>query len=123
MAGRAFVDITLLTEQQRDDMRMAFNVCRDGEMPDRLHGLNGQDVLNLQNWERGFYDLALYALDRIAARFTVQLEILVNNWNHVNFQEIFDELEELVGDHPVSFRELLRDTTIAAVETSSDEDE
>jgi hypothetical protein len=82
-----------LTNQQWLDMYEAYNACKDNIMPD---------------WRHGFYNLALYALDNISRRFTFDFEIIVNNWQFLEFADIFLEMCDLVEDHPRAFVEFTR---------------
>ena len=101
----SFLNVGELTEQQRQDMRDAYNACKDGIMPD---------------WRHGFYHLALYALDNVSRRFTSELETIVNNWHSIDFADIFREMCDLVEDHPRAFVELWQ-TELANPEESDEE--
>ena len=102
-----YLDFDDLNSQQLEDMYMAYRACERGIIPDERYG---------------FYNLSLFALDRISSRFLGPLALLVNNWNTVAFEDIFRELEDLTIHHPVAFRDLVRNY-INDDDTSSDEAE
>ena len=97
-----------LNPQQMDDMRAAYSACLDGEIPD---------------WRHGFFDLAMLVIRRVPDNDIVRLESLVNNWQQVDFTDIFRELETIIDDHQRRFRDLETDATISSDDDNDDDND